>query len=302
MNDSINIKDCDQGPGSVFYELNSVEDKPLQEGYASNIMYMTNKCNLACTYCYEDLAGRPSQIQTKENIRENVDAVLERESDPDQQTLMVLFGGEATLEWDNCKYLMSYAFSKKKNIHFNIVTNGIRFLSDKFLKEFKNNYFFQQRLLSIDISFDGVGNRERIYHNGTESTSSVIKVFRKLNENGMSFRIRYTFHNLNIHAAYEDIASIAKLFKPYRIITSVAWDTLTDEQVQQLVSVKDRLRDDWINNCITVPVCELFCDTCNGCDVIKETLQTFSDEGNVKIKSWNENEGVFSDFKPKEET
>lgn len=303
QNDDVHNKGFDEffddEIGCTFSVMNS-SDKPIQEGHGVNVMYLTNKCNMACTYCYEDLADRPSQLQTRTNIKNHIDQILKRESDPDEQTLILLFGGEPTLEWENCKYLMEYAYSKKQNIHFQLTTNGIKFLSDKFLDEYSNNWFIKRGFLSTDISFDGVGNRERIYHNGMQTASDVIKVFRKLNKIGLKWRLRYTFHNLNIHAAYEDITYLSKLFKPHRIITSVAWDTFDNDQLKQLAKVKEMLRNDWINNSINVPVCELFCDSCDGCGVIKETVQLFTDEGNVREKQWNENAEVFSDFKPKE--
>ena len=173
----------EEGVGCTFNQMNT-SDKPLQEGYGVNVVYLTNKCNMACTYCYEDLADRPSQLQTKAKIKQHIDQILERESDPDQQTLILLFGGEATLEWENCKYVMTYAYSKKKNVHFQLTTNGIKFLSDKFLDQYANNWFQQRGFLSVDISFDGVGNKERIYHNGRQTATDVIKVFRKLNARG----------------------------------------------------------------------------------------------------------------------
>jgi sulfatase maturation enzyme AslB (radical SAM superfamily) len=288
----------EEGVGCTFNQMNT-SDKPLQEGYGVNVVYLTNKCNMACTYCYEDLADRPSQLQTKAKIKQHIDQILERESDPDQQTLILLFGGEATLEWENCKYVMTYAYSKKKNVHFQLTTNGIKFLSDKFLDQYANNWFQQRGFLSVDISFDGVGNKERIYHNGRQTATDVIKVFRKLNERGLQWRLRYTFHNLNIYSAYDDITRLAKLFKPHRIITSVAWDTLDKDMLKELIRVKDALRSDWINNIIDIPVCELFCDSCDGCGVRKETVQLYTDEGNVKGRQWNENDEAFDDFKPK---
>jgi len=299
MADNVIDQFWDDSVGCTFFEMNT-SDKPVQEGHGVNVMYLTNKCNMACTYCYEDLADRPSQLQTKEQIRKHVDDILERESDPDQQTLILLFGGEATLEWENCKYIMQYAYSKKKNIHFQLTTNGIKFLSNKFLDDYMKNWYVRRGFLSTDISFDGVGNRERIYHNGMQTANDVIKVFRKINERGLKWRLRYTFHNLNIHAAYEDITYLAKLFKPHRIITSVAWDTLNDDQIKELVKVKDRLRSDWINNSIEIPVCELFCDTCDGCGVKKETVQLYTNEGKVRTRNWNENDEKFTDFQDKD--
>ena len=69
--------------------------------------------------------------------------------------------------------------------------------------------------------------------------------------------------------------------------------------LKELIRVKDSLRSDWINNSIIIPVCELFCDSCDGCGVRKETVQLYTDEGNVKGRLWNENDEAFDDFKPK---
>jgi len=275
-------------------------DKPTPEGSAVNVLYFTNKCNLACTYCYEDLPGRPPQIMTKKDIEKSIDAILERESDPDRQTLIVLFGGEATLEWDNVCHAMSYAYLKKKNVHFNLTTNGLRFLSQRFINRVKSNFFYKSGQLSIDVSFDGVGNGDRIFHNGMDSTTTIIKVLSKLNQNRVKFRIRYTIHKLNINHLYEDMTRIIKTFKPVRLITSVVWEQIDENDVKTLDRIKNQLRDDWINNSIKTPICELFCDMCNGCGERKQLKTYFTDEGNVTTYGNYENAPRFHDFKDKE--
>lgn len=276
-------------------------DKPTPVGSGVNVLYFTNKCNLACTYCYEDLPGRPPQIMSKEDIRKSIDTIIERES-PDSQTLIVLFGGEATLEWENVCYAMDYAYSKKTNIHFNLTTNGIRYLKQDFIDQTKNNFFYRTGLLSIDISFDGIGNGDRVTHNGKDSTSLMIEVFRNLLKNGIKYRIRYTIQRQNIDNIYEDMTRIVNTFKPTRLITSVAWSTLEDGDRAKLENLKNLMRDDWINNRIKTPVCELFCDMCSGCGERKELKTYFTDEGNVTTYGNYENSPDFHDFKEKEET
>ena len=285
-------------PGSEFY-VGQLTDKPTPAGSGVNVLYFTNKCNLACTYCYEDLPGRPPQIMTKEDIRNSIDAIFAREN-PENQTLIVLFGGEATLEWENVCYAMTYAFSKKQNVHFNLTTNGIKYLSQKFIEETMENFFYQRGFLSIDVSFDGVGNKDRVFKNGDESTYSMLEVFKNLNRNHMKFRIRYTIQHLNIDNLYEDITRIVKTFGPKRLITSVAWDTLQPGDTDKLIVAKVKLRNDWINKQISTPVCELFCDMCNGCGERKELKTYFTTEGNVTTYGNYENAPKFHDFKEKE--
>ena len=282
-----------------FYVQDS--NKPIISGSGVNVLYFTNKCNLACTYCYEDLPGRPAQILSKEDIIKSVDNILERE-DPNQQTLIVLFGGEPTLEWENVCFAMDYAYSKKKNVHFNMTTNGIKYLSQDFIDLTKNNFFYKKRLLSIDVSFDGVGNKDRVFHNGMESTPFMVKIFKKLLENNFRFRIRYTIHKLNIRRASEDITKLIKTFKPERLITSVAWDTLSEKELKLLDSMKETLRLSWINNEIQSPVCSIFCDICDGCSIRKEIKTYFTDEGNVTTHFNIDSSPKFRDFKEKELT
>lgn len=296
---SISGSFVDSKPNVDFY-VGEHTDKPVPPGSGVNVLYFTNKCNLACTYCYEDLPGRPPQIMTTEEIERSVDEIINRES-PDHQTLIVLFGGEATLEWDNVCHAMTYAYSKKTNIHFNLASNGIRYLKQDFIDETKNNFFYKHGLLSIDISFDGIGNGDRVTHNGKDSTGLMLQVFRNLLQNNIKFRIRYTIHNKNIHAVYDDISRILKTYKPTRLITSVAWETLDESSMEQLESMKNLMRDDWINKRITTPVCELFCDMCNGCGERKEIKTYFTNEGNVTTHGNYENAPKFHDFKEKEQ-
>ena len=284
----------------IDFYVGDKTDKPTPVGSGVNVLYFTNKCNLACTYCYEDLPGRPPQILSREDIVKSIDAILEREN-PESQTLIVLFGGEATLEWDNVCFAMEYAYSKKRNIHFNLTTNGIRYLKQDFIDQTKNNFFYKQRLLSIDVSFDGVGNGDRVTHNGKDSTSLMLEVFRNLLKNGVRYRIRYTIQKQNIDSVYEDMTRIIKTFRPTRLITSVAWDTLEDSDMPKLENMKKLMRDDWINNKLTAPVCEIFCDMCNGCGERKEIKTYFTDEGNITTYGNYENAAKFHDFKEKEQ-
>lgn len=274
------------------------DTKPIIENSGVNVIYFTNRCNLACTYCYEDLIGRPEQVLTQEQIRDSIDAIIARE-DPSTQTLFVLFGGEVTLQWENALYFMDYAYSKKKNVHFNISTNGIRFLKDDFIIGYKKLKYNILGLTSLDISFDGVGNGERITHNGKPSTPFMIKVFKKLNDHNVPFRLRYTMHSGNINNLYADIKLIAKTIKPQRIITSIAWSTLTDDMLKLLQQAKEDLRQDWFNRDITIPVCALFCDACNGCGSRKDIKTYFTDEGNVTTYKNDVIAPKFNDFKEK---
>ena len=154
-------------------------------------------------------------------------------------------------------------------------------------------------MLSIDVSFDGIGNQDRVYHNGMDSTASMIQVLTNLVKNNMRYRLRYTIQKNNVDNWYQDAHKIIKTFKPQRFITSVAWSTLTEDDNAKLNESRDKFRDDWINKRISVPVCELFCDMCNGCGERKELKTYFTNEGNVTTYGNYENAPKFHDFKDK---
>jgi hypothetical protein len=63
---------------------------------------------------------------------------------------------------------------------------------------------------------------------------------------------------------------------------------------------KEQFRNDWKDGNITIPICELFCDMCDGCGERKELKTYFTDEGNVTTYDNYESSPEFHDFKDKE--
>ena len=155
-------------------------------------------------------------------------------------------------------------------------------------------------MLSIDVSFDGIGNGDRVFHNGKDSTSSMLEVLRNLVKNNVRYRLRYTIQKNNIDNWYEDAHHIIRTFKPLRFITSRAWDTLDPKpDFAKLDTAKLKFRADWVEKKLSVPVCELFCDMCNGCGERKELKTYFTNEGNVTTYGNYDNAPEFHDFKEK---
>ena len=273
-----------------------MEYKPEVKQSNVNILYFTNKCNLNCTYCYEDLPGQPSQILTKEDITNNIDIMLAAE-DPNVQTLIVLFGGEPTLEWSNVVFAMDYAYSKKTNIVFNMTTNGIKFLDDLFITEVMSNKHYNDGRLFIDISFDGYGNNERIYHSGKKSKDDMLKVLTNVNKAGMNWRLRYTVNRDNFTIFHEDIKVLMSLFKPDRVITSVANKLFTDDEMLTIKLNEDIIVKYWNDRLFSAPVCYLCCDTCDGCSMTKSNIVGFTKEGISSVKTVDKSHTEFKDFK-----
>lgn len=273
--------------------------KSVDEGTAINTLYFTNRCNLACTYCYEVLDGRPKQVMTQQQIMDNIKTVIDREP-RHLQTLFILFGGEPLLEWENVQFAMDYAYSLKKNVKFLMITNGLRLLEREVLLSLVNNKFYKDGSLVIEISYDGVGNGERIYKNGKASEDNVLKVFNLLKTNNFPFRIRYTINKANYTFFKDDMLALIDIYKPERLVTSATYSEFTDEELEQISKTRDELVFMWNQQQVTTPICEFFCDACNGCSASKENKSYFSTEGNVKNINNFENQDGFSHFKEKE--
>jgi len=264
----------------------------------TNIIYFTSRCNLACTYCYEHLKDAEKNTISREDLVSLADNTFKREPD-DEQTFFILFGGEATMQWDNVEFFMDYAYSKKENIRFNLISNGIRFLDDDFTNRFINNSHYRNGRLSIDISFDGMkGNSDRIYHNGKSSTEDMLQILSKLKLIAIQYRLRYTIHSSNIDVFVGDILKLIKYFSPARVVLGEVTEDLSPGQLKMLQAGKDKLLSLWNNQELQVPICTKyneFCDTCNGCSINRDNLSLYT--SNKEVQRPLVSEGLFDDFK-----
>lgn len=246
---------------------------------STNIIYFTNTCNMACTYCYEDLNSVSAKHTSKTELIKIADDVIEREQGT--QTYFGLFGGEATLKWENCKFFMDYAFSKKENIHFGLTSNGIKFLDDEFYDDFTNNTHYKKGRLSLDISFDGVGNQDRIYKNGNQTSDDVLYVLSKFKENNIKYRLRYTINSNNLNYFVDDIQSLINNFNPLRVIITETLSDFNIDQIAVLGTGKQILINLWNDSKVKIPLCDLVCSTCNGCDIDRDKHSYFIKDKNI---------------------
>jgi len=242
----------------------------------TNIIYFTTYCNLSCTYCYQHIQGYPHYIPSREELKKSAEDVIKREG-LDNQSLFILFGGEPTTRWEDVKFFMDYTYSLKKNVQFNIVSNGIKFLDNDFLRDFLNNIHYKEGRIQLEISYDGqVGNRDRIYPNGKKSTEDVLEVLFKLKEIGTKYRMRYTVHKNNIEMLEYDLDKICRFFNPDRIVLSEYEEDLTDKELKKLENIKKSLINKYYNKEIIVPICMKNDEMCSICGLCEKNIEDFS--------------------------
>lgn len=250
---------------------------------AVNIIYLTDQCNFDCEYCYEK--NKHSRVTAS---RSELKSIVDECVDEDGQTMICLFGGEPLLKFDNIEFIMNYAYSLKKNIHFNMITNGYMLSKDKFLFRYYSNYFVKNNLLTTEISFDGVGNSLRKFR-GKDSTPITLKVFKSLKKLKLRYSISYTINRLNVAYYMSDIPKIFDTLGPDKI--TVRFDrSLNEQDYNSFINNRDFL----MNSVGIGNICVGNCDQCKVCEY-KDSLKYYT---NRKIKEMDikSNANPFSDF------
>ena len=110
------------------------------------VIHLTDKCNLNCTYCYENKKSNDIDF---ENIKLIVDNEIKKEA---KSTIIYFYGGEPLLQRKLIEDTIEYVKSKKSKTKFfyGITTNGI-LLDEKFVRYMKKN-----RFVNIAYSIDGI--------------------------------------------------------------------------------------------------------------------------------------------------
>lgn len=272
--------------------------KKVEKNTNVNILYLTTDCNFDCSYCYENLKNKVKRKMSRAEIMGAIDNAIKSEP-ADKQTLFVLFGGEATLAWDEAKFAMNYAMSKKKNVTFNLETNGYRFKSSKFIADYINTPAYRAKKLTLDISFDGIGNEERKLKSGKSVTKDLLTIFKNLRILKIPFRVRYTVHPKNVNFLVQDFEAIDKTIHPGRIIVSIAYELLQDGDEKKIEESKNIILKKFSHHEITASICNWVCECCDGCTCMKEFNSYYSYEGNINKIRFTESSGKFNHFKEK---
>ena len=228
---------------------------------------------------------------TEEQALKNVEGIIAND-DPGKQTMIVLFGGEPTLNWEVCKKAAIHAYNIKRDIFFCLSTNGWKFRHDDFCKDYLKFIQKINRQISIDLSFDGVGNFRRKLLSGGDTTKGMYQVFKNIHRYQLRYSLRYTVHNGNVEFAAKDLANFNKFFNPEKYVLSFD-DSFVAADV--LNKAKNDIRQEYIKGNITRPCCDVVCDLCQKCDK-SGGYSYWAEDGNIRNLAEGENASVFKDF------
>lgn len=124
------------------------------------MLIITNKCNLSCSYCYEN--NRPNKVIQLDIAKTNITEILN--SDTFSSINISLFGGEPFLYFELVKEICEWTWEQKWKIPyiFNFSTNGT-LLKDNMKKWIIKN----RKKLYVSLSVDGGRESQNMNRNNS---------------------------------------------------------------------------------------------------------------------------------------
>ena len=173
------------------------------------VLNVTNKCNLACTYCYEygedkivdTQYGKQPKFMSDETAEESVEFLL-AESKQQPVAHLTFFGGETLLNFPVLQKTVAYARRRAaeegKRIEFSLTTNAT-LLRPEIIGWLADNQ------IGVTISIDGpkpVQDGLRVFHNGKGTYDVVLPKIKELlkvhRSRPIGARVTLTQKNMNV--------------------------------------------------------------------------------------------------------
>ena len=196
------------------------EDFPLN----TMVLNVTNKCNLACTYCYEygddkivdTQYGSQPKFMSDETAEESIDFLLEQSRDQ-PRAHCTFFGGETLLNFPVLQKAVAYGRRRAaeigKQITFSLTTNAT-LLKPEIIRWLADND------IGVTISIDGpkpVQDGLRVFHNGKGTYDVVLPKIKELlathRSRPIGARVTLTQKHLNVLEIYRHLTDEVGFFE-----------------------------------------------------------------------------------------
>ena len=126
-------------------------------------LVLTERCNMACTYCYMKNKPKDMTIDMFESHYKHALPYL-MNTYQRQTYHAALFGGEPLLNWELIEHIVPILNNDPKCTAIIAMTNGL-----EFRKEHKRK-FFEENRIGFSLSFDGLWNKDsRVLKGGSSS-------------------------------------------------------------------------------------------------------------------------------------
>jgi len=186
--------------------------------YDSLVLFLTNRCNLRCSYCYASSGEGPASRMPWETARAGIDFVLGEVIRNKAPTFSLGFhgGGEPTMNWPVLTRSVEYARQQTDKFRIPLQLSGS--FNGYWRKPVRD--FMVRNFTEISLSYDGlpsVQNRFRPAAGGRASFPLVRKTLQALDEATISYGIRMTLTDESLPLFPKSIAFICKNFRPRTI-------------------------------------------------------------------------------------
>ena len=186
--------------------------------YDAVVLFLTNQCNLRCSYCYAFSGEYPPKMMTWEVAQAAIDFVAQEVHKQEAPAMTLGFhgGGEPTLNWDILTKAVDYAraLAERQQIplHVSGAFNG--YWPQNVLRYILRNF------TDLSLSFDGlpaVQNLQRPAKGQPDSFTRVAETLHALDHAQFPYGIRMTVTNETVTQLADSIAFICAHFRPQKI-------------------------------------------------------------------------------------
>lgn len=188
-------------------------------------IWLTKKCNLKCTYCYEGISK-----ETESMSKMVCDKVITYIQEINEPVNIRFHGGEPLLEYDRLQYLYE-KLEKNENIRtFGLTTNGLMLDENKI-------DFLSGSMNDFSISIDGtreVHDKHRKDAMGKGTYDRLCKVIPRILKKNPYARARMTITADTVPYLYDSVESIVNLgFKVVAMAVDIFDPKWNDESKEQ---------------------------------------------------------------------
>lgn len=188
-------------------------DRPFRP--TRTTLFLTNRCNLRCRYCYASAGEFSGHDMPSELYRAAIDLVAANNAQS-KEPLHIGFhgGGEPTSAWDALMDVVEYAKAAEADlkrggestrVRFSLATNGVM--------SAEKRAYIGKTFDSVTLSFDGpaeVQNAQRPCADGSGSFDKVMAFVESLRGTKVTFAIRATITATNVARMPEMVEFFAK--------------------------------------------------------------------------------------------
>ena len=203
--------------------------------------FLTNACNLRCSYCYASAGEAPTQHMNFNVARLGIDFIVSNAVKRDAPYIRIAYhgGGEPTVNWkvmtESLAYAKTQAAQHELKVHSSTATNGM--LNEKQIE------WIVAQMDGASISFDGlpsVHDKFRVTASGHGSSQHIENTMRQFDKAGFIYGLRMTVTAEQISALPDSVEYVCSRFKPARIQVEPAyqmgkWENAHSSETEEFI-------------------------------------------------------------------